>query len=73
MMRMTEREAGYLHALADVESEVRKTVQDPSTSTEGRLELLGVLSLLSELVAVKVQSHRASETISPQGFWEREF
>jgi len=57
MQTMTEREAGYLHALSDVQNEVRRMVQDPSTSRDGRLELLGVLSLLSELVDVKVRAY----------------
>ena len=52
---MIERDAGYLHALSDVQSEVRRMVQDPSTSSEGKLELLGVLSLLSELVDTKMR------------------
>ena len=56
-MPMTERDAGYLYALADVQSEVRKMVLDPTTSKDGKLELLGVLSLLSELVDAKMRHH----------------
>ena len=63
---MTERDAGYLHALADVQSEVRKMVQDPSTSSEGKLELLGVLSLLSELVDMKVRAHRGDAAVGAE-------
>lgn len=71
---MTERDAGYLHALSDVQSEVRKTVQDPSTSREGRLELLGVLSFLSELVDVKVRAYHGDAAVSAdaEDKWERE-
>ena len=71
---MTEREAGYLLALSDVQSEVRKMVQDPSTSREGKLELLGVLSFLSELVDVKVRASRSDADISGAAGdrWERE-
>jgi hypothetical protein len=56
-MRMTEREVGYMHALAEVQCEVRRMAQDPSTSSEGKLELLGVLSFLSELVDTNVLRH----------------
>jgi len=71
---ITERDAGYLQALADVQSEVRKTVQDPTTSRDGRLELLGVLSFLSELVDVRVRAYRddASVRADADGRWERE-
>jgi hypothetical protein len=71
---MTERDASYLHALADVQSEVRRTVQDPSTSTEGRLELLGVLSFLSELVDVRVRTYQGDPDVSgdAEDRWERE-
>jgi hypothetical protein len=71
---MTERDAGYLHALADVQSEVRRTVQDPSTSTEGRLELLGVLSFLSELVDLRVRAYQGDADVSGDtgDRWERE-
>ncbi|KQP82839.1 hypothetical protein [Methylobacterium sp. Leaf117] len=58
---MTERDAGYLYALADVQSEVRKMVLDPSTSKDGKLELLGVLSLLSMLVDAKMQREDGRE------------
>ena len=71
---ITERDAGYLQALADVQSEVRKTVQDSSTSRDGRLELLGVLSFLSEFVNVKVRAYHndASVRADADGRWERE-
>ena len=71
---ITERDTGYLQALADVQSEVRKTVQDPTTSREGRLELLGVLSFLSELVDVRVRTYHddAPARAGPDGSWERE-
>ncbi|KQP63284.1 hypothetical protein ASF41_22360 [Methylobacterium sp. Leaf111] len=71
---MTERDAGYLQALADVQGEVRKTVQDPSTSREGRLELLGVLSFLSDLVDVKVRAYHdeAAASTFAEDRWERE-
>jgi hypothetical protein len=55
---MTERDTGYLHALAGVQNEVRMMVHDSSTTSEGKLELLGVLSLLSELVDAKIRSNR---------------
>ena len=54
---MTECEIGYMHALSDVQCEVRRMAQDPSTSSEGKLELLGVLSFLFELVETKVVRH----------------
>jgi hypothetical protein len=57
---MTEREAGYTHALSDVQVEVRRMVQDPSTSSKGKLELLGVLSFLSELVDTNVLRYSRS-------------
>lgn len=71
---MLERDAGYLQALADVQSEVRKTVQDASTSTEGRLELLGVLSFLSELVDVRVRAYQGDADVSGDmgDRWDRE-
>ena len=50
---MTEREVGYMQALSDVQHEVQQMVQDPSTSSEGKLELLGVLSFLTETIDTK--------------------
>jgi hypothetical protein len=61
---LTERDAGYLLALSDVQSEVRKMVQDTSTSHEGQLELLGILSFLSELVDVKVRAYHGNAAAS---------
>jgi hypothetical protein len=74
MIRMTERDAGYMLALSDVQSEVRKMVQDPSTSREGKLELLGVLSLLSELVDGKVRAHPsgAAPDVDIEHSWGRQ-
>lgn len=54
---MTESNAGYLQDRAGVQSKVRKTMQNLSPSTEGRLALLGVLSFLSKLVDVKVWAY----------------
>jgi hypothetical protein len=64
---MSERDAGYLQALADVQSEVRKTILDPSISREGKLELLGVLSFLSDLVDVRVKAYHGDAAAGGQG------
>jgi hypothetical protein len=66
-VRMTERDAGYLEALSDVQSEVRRSVQDPSTSSEGKLELLGVLSFLSDLVGTKMLRHGGGGAVGTAG------
>lgn len=50
---MTDVEAGYLQALSDVHAEVQQMVQDPTTSSEGKLELLGVLSFLHDRIQFK--------------------
>lgn len=55
---MTDLEAGYLQALSDVHAEVRQMVQDPTTSSEGKLELLGVLSFLHEQIKFKAPGVR---------------
>ena len=70
---MTDVEAGYLQALSDVHAEVRQMVQDPTTSSEGKLELLGVLSFLHERIKFKAAGARddrpgpASHMNDPEG------
>lgn len=54
---MTEYEAGYLRALKDVQITVRQMVNNLGSSPEGRMELLGVVSLLDGLIKTKVQRH----------------
>ena len=72
-MRMTEHEVGYMQALSDVQHEVQQMVQDPSTSSEGKLELLGVLSFLTETIDARMlrQGRYGTVVTGNDGFQER--
>lgn len=61
---------GYRQALLDMQAEVREMVQDPSTSSEGRLELLGLLSFVSDQIDAKKAGHRDHRTEGPAGATE---
>lgn len=50
---MTDREAGYLKALKDVQDTVRQMVNDLGSSPEGKVDLLGVVSFLADLIKAK--------------------
>ncbi|MBX9933597.1 MAG: hypothetical protein K2Y56_19100 [Methylobacterium sp.] len=52
---MTEYEVGYLQALQDVQIAVRQMVNNQDASPEGKVALLGVVSLLEGLIKEKIE------------------
>ncbi|KQO49955.1 hypothetical protein [Methylobacterium sp. Leaf85] len=46
----TERAEGYVEALADVRDAVRRRVNEPDVSNDGKLELLDLLSRLDDML-----------------------
>ncbi|WP_264046161.1 hypothetical protein [Methylobacterium flocculans] len=51
---MTSYEAGYLQALKDAQITARQLVADLGASPEGKVELLGMISFLTNLIDDKV-------------------
>jgi hypothetical protein len=62
---MTDFEAGYLQALSDIHSTVWQAAQQIGTHSEGRLELLGVISLLNEQIRVRAADWGGIEPDEP--------
>ena len=54
---MTSYEAGYLQALKDAQIIARQMVADLGASPEGKVELLGMISFLTNLIDAKVTRH----------------
>ena len=54
---MTSYEAGYLQALKDARVTARQMVADLGASPEGKVELLGMISFLTDLIDAKVVRH----------------
>jgi hypothetical protein len=61
-MNVTDFEAGYLRALTDMQAAVRLMVNEPSTSPDGRVDLLGVVSLLESLIDVQTEHQLGTES-----------
>lgn len=70
---MTKYEAGYLQALTDVQEAVQVFAGE-TASPDGKLELLGVLSLLGKLIGIteagdggETTADPANENVEPEG------
>ncbi len=54
---MTEREAGYLQALRDVQEAVRQVGDDLGSSPNDGAAMLGIASLLSGWINIRLARH----------------
>ena len=52
---MSTYEDGYLQALMDVKATVHTLVNEPSIPNDGKLELLGVVSILEAMIRVTIE------------------
>ena len=52
---MTDHDAGYVQALMDMQMAIRRMVNDLGTSSEGKIELLGVVSFLDTMIKTKMK------------------